>query len=95
MTVIVTGASGFIGSHIVDQLLAKGYKVIGIDNMRTGRRKNLSDAMESDRFRLLTVDIRDENLSSMIGEDVDTIYHLAAVSSVKESVENPVSQRVG
>ena len=89
-TIVVTGASGFIGSHIVDQLLAKGYSVIGIDNMRTGRKENLSEAMKNDKFRLLTVDIRDANLSSMIEEDVDTIFHLAAISSVKKSVENPI-----
>ncbi|MHA1389548.1 MAG: SDR family NAD(P)-dependent oxidoreductase [Candidatus Thorarchaeota archaeon] len=89
-TTIVTGASGFIGSHIVDQLLAKGYSVIGIDNMRTGRKENLSEAMKNDKFRLLTVDIRDANLCSMIEEDVDIIFHLAAISSVKESVENPI-----
>jgi UDP-glucose 4-epimerase len=89
-TVIVTGASGFIGSHLIDRLLMKGHKVIGIDNMRTGRKENLSEAMKNDRFRLLIADIRDTNLSSMIEEDIDTIFHLAAISSVKESIENPI-----
>jgi UDP-glucose 4-epimerase len=88
--IVVTGASGFIGSHLVDRLLMKGHSVIGIDNMRTGRKENLSEAMKSDRFRLLTADIRDANLSNMIEEDIDTIYHLAAISSVKESIENPI-----
>ncbi|MGY5858924.1 MAG: SDR family NAD(P)-dependent oxidoreductase [Candidatus Thorarchaeota archaeon] len=88
-TIVVTGASGFIGSHIVDQLLAKGYTVIGIDNMRTGRKENLSEAMKNNRFRLLIADIRDTDLSSKIEENVDCIFHLAAISSVKESVQNP------
>jgi UDP-glucose 4-epimerase len=89
-TIIVTGAAGFIGSHLVDRLLAKGNVVIGIDNIRTGKKENLSEAMSSDRFRLLEADIRNADLSSLIGEDVDIVYHIAAISSVKESVENPM-----
>jgi len=89
-TIIVTGASGFIGSHLVDRLLLNGHKVIGIDNMRTGKKENLSEALKNDGFHLLTADIRDTNLNSMIGEDIDTIFHLAAISSVTESIENPI-----
>ena len=80
--IVVTGASGFIGSQLVDQLLEKGYDVIGIDNMRTGKKENLSDAMNNDKFQLLIADIRDDDLASHIDSDVDVIYHLAAISSV-------------
>ena len=89
-SVIVTGASGFIGSHLVDQLLAKGYNVIGIDNMRTGRKENLSEAMKSDRFRFMNADIRDDDLASKIDCEIHAIYHLAAISSVKMSIEDPL-----
>ena len=87
--IVVTGASGFIGSQLVDQLLEKGYDVIGIDNMRTGKKENLSDAMNNDKFQLLIADIRDDDLASHIDSDVDVIYHLAAISSVTLSIEDP------
>lgn len=88
-TIIVTGASGFIGSYLVDQLLVKGYDVIGIDNMRTGKKENLSEAMNNEKFRLLVADIRDDDLATQIGNDVNVIYHLAAISSVTMSIEDP------
>lgn len=87
--IIVTGASGFIASHLVDQLLLKGYNVIGIDSMRTGKKENLSDAMNNDKFQLVIADIRDDDLASHIDSDVDVIYHLAAISSVTLSIEDP------
>lgn len=89
-TMIVTGASGFIASHLVDRLLTKGYNVIGIDNMRTGRIENLSEAMKNERFQFLKADIRDDDLDSRMGGEADTIYHLAAISSVKMSNEDPL-----
>ncbi|MHA1863963.1 MAG: NAD-dependent epimerase/dehydratase family protein [Candidatus Thorarchaeota archaeon] len=89
-TIVVTGASGFIGSHLVDQLLAKGYDVIGIDSMRTGKEENLTFARNNDRFRLLIADIRDDDLAIQIDSDVDAIYHLAAISSVRLSIEDPL-----
>ena len=89
-TIVVTGANGFIGSHVVDLLLERGERVIGIDNLRTGRRENLSSAMKNEHFRLLTSDIRDDNLIDQIGKDIDAIYHLAAISSVKFSINDPL-----
>ncbi len=87
--IVVTGASGFIASHLVDQLLLKGYNVIGIDSMRTGKKENLSDSMNNDKFQLVIADIRDDDLASHIDSDVDVIYHLAAISSVTLSIEDP------
>ena len=50
MKVVVTGAAGFIGSNLVDALLARGDEVVGIDNLSTGRREFLHDASENDAF---------------------------------------------
>jgi len=87
---IVTGACGFIGSHLVDELLEHGYRVIGIDNLRTGRRENIAAAMVHSDFRLVIDDIRNESLAEVIGERSDLLFHLAAISSVRESIENPI-----
>ncbi|RDE12369.1 MAG: hypothetical protein C4K48_10080 [Candidatus Thorarchaeota archaeon] len=87
---IVTGAAGFIGSGLVDLLLSRGYQVIGIDNFRTGTKENLAEATKSRQFQLIEADISDDSLINRVNERVDTVFHLAAVSSVKQSLEDPV-----
>ncbi len=89
-TVIVTGAAGFIGSNLVDLLLSRGYDVIGIDNFRTGSRENLAEAIKSRQFQLIEADVSDDSLINRVKEKVDTVFHLAAVSSVKQSLEDPI-----
>jgi UDP-glucuronate decarboxylase len=58
-TVLVTGAAGFLGSHLCDRLLADGHEVIGLDNMVTGTLDNLAEAMKSPRFHFEIGDVRD------------------------------------
>ncbi len=87
---VVTGAAGFIGSHLVDLLLRKGYSVIGIDNLRTGTVQNIEDALKNSKFQFLKEDICNKKFPNLVQEDVDVIFHLAAISSVKLSVENPI-----
>jgi UDP-glucuronate 4-epimerase len=96
MSVLVTGAAGFIGSHLVDRLLADGHDVVGIDNLDPSysadrKRANLSSATIHSRFRLVEADIRDaelvERLIRQTGPDV--IVHLAARAGVRPSIEQP------
>jgi len=88
---LVTGAAGFIGSHFIDELLARGYTVWGLDDLSTGNRENLDSAMMHDSFTFVTGDIRDtERLSTMLDE-VDVVFHQAAVASVRQSFETPSS----
>lgn len=83
---IVTGGAGFIGSHLVDALLAQGDEVHVVDNLTTGARANLAEAAE-----LHELDIRDEGLEQLAGRlRADVIYHLAAQADVGTSVEQPV-----
>ncbi|MCF2136564.1 MAG: SDR family NAD(P)-dependent oxidoreductase [Candidatus Thorarchaeota archaeon] len=86
---LVTGAAGFIGSHLVDLLLENGYEVTGIDNLDTGRMENLEHAVANNSFKFIKADITEPGLKEKITTDIDYIFHLAAISSVKISVEDP------
>ncbi len=88
MNVLVTGAAGFIGSHLVDHLLSQEHRVTGIDNLRNGSLRNLSDALQKDAFRFLEGDILnpEDCLNACAGADV--IYHLACLG-VRHSLHNP------
>lgn len=86
---LVTGAAGFIGSHIVDTLLQCGAKVIGIDNFSIGTIENLVSAMKNNRFEFIKGDIRDYDLLVNLLKDVDVIFHQAALASVNRSIKFP------
>jgi len=90
--ILVTGAAGFIGSHTVDQLLAAGHAVWGVDNFRTGKRENLTQVLLHEAFALRTLDVAEGNaFFDLVGElRPDVIIHLAALVSVPESIANPV-----
>lgn len=85
-TVVVTGGAGFIGSHLVDALLADGNRVVVIDDLSSGKAELVNPAAD-----LVTVDIRDHNrLDVALDQAKPTaIYHLAAQSSVMVSVQDP------
>jgi UDP-glucose 4-epimerase len=89
--ILVTGAAGFIGSHTIDQLLRAGHTVTGVDNFRTGRRANLTEALTSPRFTLLELDIAPPGVLAATVARVrpDALIHLAALVSVQESMLNP------
>ncbi|NWF96883.1 MAG: SDR family NAD(P)-dependent oxidoreductase [Candidatus Thorarchaeota archaeon] len=89
-SVIVTGCAGFIGSHLVDRLLGGGLTVTGVDNLTTGRSDNIVDALRSPKFTFIEAYIRDRSLVERLDGTADTVYHLAAISSVKQSVEDPI-----
>lgn len=96
--ILVTGAAGFIGSHVVDRLLARGAEVVGIDNFdpfypAEQKRENLVSALQQDRFRLVQGDCRDiEVISDELGESgFDAVVHLAAKAGVRPSIADPVS----
>lgn len=80
---LVTGGAGFIGSHLVNSLLADNHRVRVIDNLSTGKAERLPPAVE-----LVVADIRDQHRVAEVMKDVDGCFHLAAVSSVQLSNED-------
>lgn len=84
--ILVTGGAGFIGSHVVDTLVEKGYEVLVIDNLTTGKLQNLKQV--KDKIEFHRMDILDEGLKEVL-KDVEGIIHLAAQINVRKSVEDP------
>lgn len=89
--ILVTGAAGFVGSHTVDLLLARGFQVLGIDDLSTGRMANLREASESDHFRLVRADVTGPGVLGDLCASFkpDAIIHLAGLVSVVRAQEEP------
>ncbi len=87
--VLITGGAGFIGSHLAEELLHKGYKVRVLDNFLTGKPENLSH-LKTDSLEVIEGDVRDKNLVSKAVKGVDFVFHLAALTSVPFSFKNPL-----
>lgn len=85
---LVTGGAGFIGSHLVENLLAGGARVRVLDDFSTGRRENLAPFM--DRIELLEGDITNPGTCREAAEGVNVIFHQAALPSVPRSISDPV-----
>lgn len=77
-SVLVTGAAGFLGSHLCDALLSRGHHVVGVDDLSHGRRENLRSAIENPRFTLHLSDITDADQLYALAEGIDVFAHLAA-----------------
>lgn len=88
--IFVTGGAGFIGSHVVDRLLTSGFEVIVMDNLCTGRLENFASYQTRKDFHFIQGDIRNLDLVSKTLQDVDAIFHEAALVGVTDSVENPI-----
>jgi nucleoside-diphosphate-sugar epimerase len=88
--VLVTGGAGFIGSHIVDKLVEKGFEVTVFDNLDTGHIENIEHHQGKQNFHFIEGDIRDLDLIKKTLKDVDAVFHEAALASVTLSVQNPI-----
>lgn len=93
---LVTGAAGFIGSHLVEALLCHGQRVVGLDDFSTGKRENLEDIQKQvgiqawERFSFVEGDICDFETAARACQGVDCVLHQAALGSVPRSIADPL-----
>jgi UDP-glucose 4-epimerase len=87
--VLVTGGAGFIGSHVVDSLVDCGYGVRVVDDLSTGKLSNIEGHLNSGRVDFVKGDVKDVEFVRKCVRDVGAVVHLAAITSVPFSVENP------
>ncbi|MFA5317734.1 MAG: NAD-dependent epimerase/dehydratase family protein, partial [Dehalococcoidales bacterium] len=90
MHYLITGGSGFIGSHLSDKLLSEGHKVTVLDNLSTGKIENVRHLEGNDRFNLVVGTILNETLVDKLAERCDAIFHLAAAVGVELIVNHPL-----
>src|ERR1700723_1331902 len=84
---LVSGAAGFIGSHLCDRLIQDGHSVTGIDNLITGQRRNLQHLEREPRFHFIEADVIRE---IQLAGHFDQVWHLASLASPKDFFEHPI-----
>lgn len=89
--VLVTGAAGFIGSNLCEELLRLGNEVVGLDNFATGRKDNITECISNPKFSFIEGDIRELDHCKKAVEGVDYVLHQAALGSVPRSINDPIT----
>lgn len=89
LTWLVTGAAGFIGSHLCDALIARGDIVLGLDNLTTGRLENVQHLLNNPQFHFARADVADSIVMDRLASQASIIVHLAAAVGVELVVERP------
>ena len=87
--VVVTGGAGFIGSHLAGELARHGYYVIILDDLSTGKKKNIEHLVSSGNSEFHRGSITDYHLLQKLFQGAHYVFHLAAIPSVPQSIENP------
>ena len=92
MRALVSGAAGFLGSHLCDRLLREGYEVVGIDNMITGHPDNLAHLAGERRFQLVEADVaRAIRRDGALRARFDGVLHFASLASPIDYLEQPIA----
>jgi UDP-glucose 4-epimerase len=89
LTWLVTGAAGFIGSHLCDALIARGDIILGLDNLTTGQLENVQHLLDHPRFHFARADVADRIVMDRLASQASIIVHLAAAVGVELVVERP------
>lgn len=90
MRALITGSAGFIGSFLCERFLSEGTEVVAVDNLSTGRKKNIQHLISNPNFELHIGDIRDKSLMMKLTKKSDIIFHFASALGVKLIHENPL-----
>lgn len=90
-SILVTGGSGFIGSHVCDALIAAGHRVRCLDNFATSKRANIAHLEADHRFELVEGDIRERTDCERAVDGMQVVVHLAALGSVPRSIADPIT----
>src|SRR5262245_33518043 len=88
-TVLVTGGAGFLGSHLAEALLARGHRVLVLDDLSTGRRENLAAVRTHPGLTLTEGCVTSDDVLLPLVDAADEVYHLAAVVGVRRVLERP------
>jgi len=87
--ILVTGGAGFIGSHLMDELIKEGFEVTVFDDLSTGRIENISHHLEKRKIRFIEGDVRHRKDVEEALDGVEAVFHLAAITSVPYSIRHP------
>jgi UDP-glucose 4-epimerase len=90
MRILVTGGAGYIGSNLVDALMADGHNVSVLDNLSTGKIGNIQHLLDHERFHFVNDTILNETIMDRLIAEADQVYHLAAVVGVKYVLDDPL-----
>ena len=88
-SILITGGGGFIGSHLAEKFINEGHRVKVLDNFSTGNLNNIRALFNYKNFRLIYGDVRDKETLRKITQDIDIIFHLAALTNVDQSIVDP------
>jgi UDP-glucose 4-epimerase len=89
--VVVTGGAGFIGSHLAEELVNRGYHVVILDDLSTGKRENIEALLRGEDVEFIQGSIIDLRLLQGLFKNVNYVFHQAAIPSVPRSIENPIA----
>lgn len=90
MKALITGGAGFIGSHLAEALIERGYEVVSLDNLSTGRKENLGGLKTNPQFQGVVGSVLDERLVDKLVERCDVVFHLAAAVGVELIINHPL-----
>jgi UDP-glucose 4-epimerase len=86
---IITGGAGFIGSHLLKELLQRDYSLTIIDDLSTGKKESIAPTLKKSNVKFVQGSINDLPLLQKLFKDIDYVFHLAAIASIPRSIENP------